>query len=248
MPVPPAGRPTVVVAPFEHDPTGAVTDAVRRAIERVDCYTVRPPGLLETIYWKTGLGAKAVAPEAAEALAREKLDAEFVLAGRVTLLSARSDKDEAALEGVLVPVAPPGMGKGSAGEDSGRGDAAQGSGGETGRGIRLVAEAVHDHTPRARPTAIETYAWPARLVAWLAAALLLPLVAAPLVCRGLEKESNAINLALLVGLTAVAGLTAYAMLGFRLATGWAAALLVLGTALALIYNWAVLAKLEELRT
>ena len=100
---------------------------------------------------------------------------------------------------------------------------------------------------KARQAAVETYPWPARLVLWLLVALLLPLGAAPLVSRGLEMESNAVNLLMLLGLTTAAGLTAYAMVGFRLDTGLAATLLLAGVALALVYNWSVLTKLDELR-
>jgi len=132
--------------------------------------------------------------------------------------------DEALLDAVLLPVGSPD------------------------RAVRLSAEALHDHTAGPARSAVETYPWPARLVGWLALALLLPLASAPLAIRGLEMQSNAINLALLLGLTLVAGLAAFAMIGFRLDTFSSAVLLVAAVAGALAYNWMVLVKLDELNT
>ena len=221
LPVPPVGRPTLIVAPFERDPTGRLTEAVRRAIDRVDLYTVQPATFVENALRELGV-RRELAPKAAASVALEDVDSEYLLAGRVEKLSARSERDEALLGAVLIPVGSP--------------DA----------GIALTAEAVHDRTAKAQNSPVETYPWPARLVGWLALVLLLPMAFAPLATRGLEMQSNAVNLAMLLGLTLVAGLAAFAMLGFRLDTGISATLLVAAVAGTLAYNWAVLSKLEEL--
>ncbi len=223
LPVPSVGRPTVVVAPFQRDPTGAVTEAVRRAIERVDRYTVRPKTTLQNAYRELGIREQPLRPEDATAVAMEQIDGEYLLAGRVRVLSARSDRDEAMLEGVLVPV--------------GNAEAA----------VPLSGTMIRDYTVEAESLPIQTYPWPSRLVGWIALVVLLPLVVAPVVSRGLARQSNGVNLLMLLGTTLVSGLAAYAMLGFRVDTELAAALLVGGSAVALAYNWSILAKLEELR-
>ena len=221
LPVPAAGRPAVVVAPFERDPTGRLTDAVRRAIERVDRYAVQPTSFVQNVLADLGV-RRELAPEAAASVAMDDLKSEYLLAGRVEKLSARTDMDEALVSAVFIPVGVP--------------DEA----------TPIHVEAVHDHTAGAEGPAVQTYPWPARLVSWLAFALVLPLAVAPLACRGLEMQSNAVNLAMLLGLTLAAGLAAFAMLGFRLDTWLAATLLVAAVAAALAYNWMVLNKLEEL--
>jgi hypothetical protein len=247
LPRPAVGRPTLIVMPFDRDPTGSVTDAVCRAIERVDRYAVQPRSLLENLLRKYGTRVEAITPEEAETLVIEDTPAEFVLAGRVQMLSARSDMDEAAIEGVFIPVG----GTRDTLAVTAEAPIADRSTGvpitRLSRPVRLLAETVRDHTTEAQPLPAETYPWPARLITWLLVALLLPLVATPLVSRGLEKQSNAVNLLMLLGLTSVAGVTAFAMVGFQLDTIWGASLLVAGTGLAFAYNWLVLAKVDELR-
>ena len=98
-----------------------------------------------------------------------------------------------------------------------------------------------------RRVAAGSYSWPARIVVWLLLAVLLPLAAAPLLSWGLAAESNVVNLLMLLGLTTVAALAAYALIGFRLDTIWTAAFLVTAVILTLAYNWSVLSKLNELR-
>jgi hypothetical protein len=222
LPVPPAGRPTLLVTRFDHDPTGALTEAVRRAIDRVDRYTVQPPTFMEELLRRCGWSEKPLPPERARSLAVGGLSGEYLLAGRVRKLSARRDADEAALEAVFMPV------------------------GAADKGIPLAVEVVHDYTAPANRTSIEAYPWPARLVTWLIFTLLLPVLAAPLITRGLERKSNAVNLAIWLGLTLIGAAAAFAMIGFRLDTPASALLLIAALAGALSYNWLVLAKLEEL--
>jgi len=97
------------------------------------------------------------------------------------------------------------------------------------------------------PTARTTYPWPSRLLSWLIVALVMPLLLAPLAQRGLDRQSNALNLLMLLGLTACAGLAAFGLLGCHLDTGLAAVWLVLGITLSLLYNWLILGKLDDLR-
>jgi hypothetical protein len=113
--------------------------------------------------------------------------------------------------------------------------------------IRLSASAGDLQTTADRETAVQSYPWPARVVSWLALAALLPIVFIAFTRRGLERESNAINLCMLLGLTLVAALAAYAMMGFQLHSGWSATLLVGAVGAALAYNWVVLAKMEDMR-
>jgi hypothetical protein len=247
LPRPTLGRPTLVVMPFDRDPTGSVTDAVCRAIERVDRYTIQPPSLLENIFRQYGIPVQPVTPEAAESLAIENAPAEFLLAGRVQMLSARSDMDEASLEGVFIPIGGVQDVQTLPAEAPIGANSMQAPIGSLSRAVRLLAETVHDHTADTQPAPVETYPWPMRLVLWLLATLLLPVVVTPLVSRGLEKQSNTVNLLMLLGLTTVAGVAAFAMVGFRLDTAWGASLLVAGTGLALVYNWLVLSKVDELR-
>ena len=107
LPPPPAGRPTVLVLPFQRDLGGEATEAVRHAIERVDCYSLPSPTIWENVLRQAGLGSQPVSPEEAEKAAFDKLSADYLLAGRVESLSARSDKDEAVLEVAFVPVGAP---------------------------------------------------------------------------------------------------------------------------------------------
>jgi hypothetical protein len=248
LPLPSVGRPAIVVLPFERDPSGSVTDAVRRAIQRVDRYAVQASSLWENVLRESGFGPQPVALEQAESLAASHLPGEYLLAGRVEMLSARTDMDEAVLEGVLVPVGSANPSGAPMVEVSGpQSSHAAPVAATPVRTVRLRAEAIHDHLAATRPAPVETYPWPARLVVWLLVVLLLPLVVSPLASRALERESNAMNLVMLLGLTAITGVAALAMLGFRLETAWSAVLLLAGVGLALGYNWMVLSKLEELR-
>lgn len=249
LPTPAAGRPTLAVLPLERDPTGAVTDAVRRAIDRVDRYTVLPPSLLERVVTECGLTRNTIRLDGAEELDLARIPAEFALVGHVQSLSARSDSDEAVLEGVLIhnasspgeavydhrvsPPGPPWAQEGSVVQEG---------------SVRLRAEVVHDHRPAAKLAGMAAWYQPSRLLFWLLLMLGLPLAAIPLIQRGLDRQSNAVNLLMLLGLTAAAGLGVWAAIGTPIETGLGAALLVLTLVLALGYNWWLLSKLEELRT
>lgn len=223
LPVPSTGRPTLTVTRFDRDPTGALTEAVRRAIDRADRYAVQPPAFVQDVLQRCGWSERPLVPERAQSLAMRGLPSEYLLAGRVKRLSARRDADEAALEAVFMPA------------------------GATDQGVPVAVEVVHDHNAPGNPTSIEAYPWLARLVTWLLLTLLLPVFAAPLISRGLERRSNAVNLAMWLGLTLVSAIAAFAMIGFRLDTLASALLLIAALAAAISYNWAVLVKLEELR-
>jgi hypothetical protein len=133
-------------------------------------------------------------------------------------LAAGADRDEAVLVGVHQP-SPASSLTGEVTRDDGRGQAA---------------------------ASVAGYAWPARLAAWLALVLLLPLALAPWLLRALACRSNAVNLGLLLGLAAAGAAAAYAMMGFGLASGWAAPVLVGALIAALVYNWTVLDKMEKI--
>ena len=83
----------------------------------------------------------------AESLAMNQIPAEYLLAGRVDTLSARSDMDEATLEGVLVPVGAASL------ATTASGPAANANGltvadelsAAPDRVVRLRAESNHDH-------------------------------------------------------------------------------------------------------
>ena len=223
IPRPSAGKPTMVVSRFEGDPTGDVTDAVRRAVDRVGGYAVQPTTVLQNILRESGIEQEPLAPEAATSVDFKKLGTSYLLAGRVGALYARSDEDKAVLEAVLV--------------------AADGSS----QPVRFSAEASRDQRQSAATLAVRSYPWPARLVSWLAVTLLLPLALAPLARRGLEKESSAVNLGMLLGLTLLSGLAAYAMMGFQLETALSAALLIGAAGVACAYSWALLSRIEDWR-
>ena len=207
----------------------------------------RRPQIWENVLGQAGLGSQPASPEEAENVAKGKLSANYVLAGRVESLSARTDKDEAVLEVAFVPVAVPAAAGRPAESLAGGPSVAAAAAASGPRAIRFRAEALHDRTSLLGRVAAGSYSWPARVVVWLLLAALLPLAAAPLLSHGLEKRSNGINLLMLVGLTAMAAVAAYALAGFRLDTVWTAALSVAGTCLALLYNWSVLEKLQTLR-
>lgn len=88
-----------------------LTEAVCRSIERVDRYSIPPVTGWQNALEQLGVRPEPVGPEQAAALANEDFEGEYLLAGRVRMLSARSDCDEALLEAVLIPVGrtpPPG--------------------------------------------------------------------------------------------------------------------------------------------
>ena len=245
LPMPPAGRPTILVLPFERDSGGEVTDAVRRAIERVDRYQIPSPSIWEHVLHQAGFGSQPVPLEQAETLARGKLAADYLLAGRVESLSARTDKDEAVLEATFASIGVPPSDSDSAKDSVGRSSATATLVPSGASPLRLCAEAIHDHKSLFDMLPWSPYPWPARLIAWLLAAFLLPLATAPLLSRGLAAESNVVNLLLLLGLTALSASGAYAMVGFRINTVWTAGLSVVATALAFAYNWTLLDKLDH---
>ncbi len=222
LPAAPSGRPSLVVARFESDPTGVVTEAVRRAIDRAGRYAVRPASLWENVKRELGIENDELALEAAVTAAGSRLDSEYLVAGRVRSLAARTDRDEAVLEAILVETREPSQ------------------------PVSLTAEVVHDRGRSQAAARVTSYAWPIRLVAWLALVLLLPLALAPWLHRALARQSNAVNLGLLLGLAFVGTAAAYAMMGFQLERGWAALLLVAAAVTALAYNWVVLDKMEEI--
>lgn len=223
MPEPATRKPTLAVARFEHDSTGEVTEEVRLAIDRMDVYAVQPTTVMQNV--RRELSMKEEAPDL-DAIATADLsgiDAEYLLAGRVSALRAAGGQEEALLEAVLMPISRPS------------------------ESVRLSAGAGGDadeSTPRA---AVQSYPWPARLLSWLALAALLPLAFGPMTRRGLEKESNLVNLGMLAGLTTVAAVAAYAMVGFQVRTIGAALWIAGATVLALVYNWGVLGKMEAMR-
>ena len=230
LPVPAAGRPSLVVLPFERDPTGSVTDAVRRAIDRGDRYTVLPPSLLERVATECGLTLNPVRLEAADELDLARIPGEFVLAGQVQNLSARSDGDDAVLEGVLI-----------------RNATSRESSPER-KSVLLRAEAVYDHRAAAKLAGMTAWFRPSRVLIGLLLVLGLPLAATPLLQRGLDQQSNAVNLLMLLGLTAATGAGCWIVVGMPVETALGSVLVALTLGFVLGYNWRLLSKLEELRT
>ena len=221
LPVPAAGRPTLTAAPFERDPTGTVTEAVQRAIDRVNRYAVQPASFTQNVFAEMGM-REELSPEHAAMAAADDLKTEYLLAGRVEKLSARTDMDEATVTAVLVPTGLPEC------------------------AVPLSVQVVHDHAATASQSGTETKAWLTHLVNWLMLAVLLPVAAAPAFMHGLKLRSNAFNAGILLALTFAGGIAAFAMLGFRLDTAISAALLIAAVTVALSYNWLILTKLEEL--
>jgi hypothetical protein len=249
LPVPQVGRPSIIVLPFERDPTGSITEAVRRAVERVDRYAVEPASLWENTCRKIGFDLAPVSVDRVESLPASGIPAEYLLAGRVVTLSARSDMDEANLDAVFIPVGVTNLDVGEPKPVTAVSEQAIGGRplGEPNHLLRLRAEAAHDHRAEAGSTAAGLFARPDRLLFWLLTALLIPLIFASLITRGLARESNGLNLAMLLGLTVLAGTAAWALLELDPKTGSGATLLALTVAIGLAYNWCILSKLEELR-
>jgi len=92
----------------------------------------------------------------------------------------------------------------------------------------------------------QTYPWPARLLAWLLVALLMPLLASSLAQHGMDRRSSTINLGLVLGLSGFSGVAGFGLLGFQVDSALAAVLLVVGIAVSLLYNWLILWKLDDL--
>jgi len=86
-----------------------------------------------------------------------------------------------------------------------------------------------------------------RILIWLAAAALLPLLLIPMLKHFLEQESNAVNLAMLVALSLFDLALAFVLCGFII-FGWIPGiLLVVATAAGGIYNYWLLTTVERLR-
>jgi hypothetical protein len=222
LPAAPPGRPSLVVAQFQRDPTGLATDAVRRAIDRAGGFAVQPASFWENARRVLGIGIDGLAPEAAATATGNRLDGDYLMAGRLHRLAARSEREEAALEAVLVDARVPSQ------------------------AISVKAEVARDHSRGQTAARITSYAWPARLAAWLALVVLLPLTLAPWLLRAVECRSNAVNLGLLLGLAAAGTAAALAVTGFRLEGSCAALALAAAAATALGYNWVVLDKMDKI--
>ena len=86
-----------------------------------------------------------------------------------------------------------------------------------------------------------------RVLVWLAFAAMLPLLLVPIIKHFLARESNAVNMALLIALTLADLALAYVLCGLDI-TGWIAGiLLVLAVASAGIYNYWLCSTVERLR-
>lgn len=85
-----------------------------------------------------------------------------------------------------------------------------------------------------------------RILTWLLVLLFLPLACYPLAVRGLRSQSNAVNLSLWLGFTAVDLGVAVAFTGFRAPGFFGTVGLLLGLALALFYNYGILTEIEDL--
>lgn len=86
-----------------------------------------------------------------------------------------------------------------------------------------------------------------RVLVWLAFAALLPLLLVPIIKHFLEKESNGVNLALLVALTLADLAMAYVLCGMAV-TGWIpGGLLVVAVAASGVYNYWLCSTVEKLR-
>ncbi len=249
LPVPSAGRPSIVVLPFERDPTGSVTDAVRRAVERVDRYQVEPVSLWENLCRRLGFRVEPVNMDDAPGLGKHSIPADYILAGRVVTLSARSDMDEATLEGVLAAIGTGTVSKTGSEPvtEVGTGALATGQVADSESVIQLRAEAVHDHRAEGNQTASGIFSQPTRWLVWLMTAFCVPWLFASMLTRGLAEESNGLNLAMLLGLTGVSSFAAWALLELPMETQTGATLLVLTVILGFAYNGYFLTRLEEMR-
>jgi hypothetical protein len=86
-----------------------------------------------------------------------------------------------------------------------------------------------------------------RLLIWIGAALVLPLLAYPLARATLERESNALTFSLLAGLTVLDIAVALLMLGFAVYSVWTALLVIAAFLVGAAYNYIVLNSYEKMR-
>jgi hypothetical protein len=85
-----------------------------------------------------------------------------------------------------------------------------------------------------------------RVFIWAVFALLLPILASPLIRRLAAEDSNTVNLLMLGGLTAIDVIAAAALASFWLATWWTIAALLAAACLAGYYNFRVTTVIDEL--
>jgi len=88
---------------------------------------------------------------------------------------------------------------------------------------------------------------PSRILLWLGFTLLFPLLTAPLIRRVTSEESNAANLAMLIGYTGVSVALAWALTGFWAPSWWTVLALLLALGLSGVYNYKVASALDDLR-
>jgi len=121
------------------------------------------------------------------------------------------------------------------------------------KGVSAFAESFAAKEPPAATSvagvrrSIRTSSVVKRLLIWLAFAALLPVVLIPIIKHFLEQESNAVNFALLVGLTLADLALAYVLVGLAVFE-WVPALLLLGSVVAGgAYNYWLCSTIERLR-
>jgi hypothetical protein len=85
-----------------------------------------------------------------------------------------------------------------------------------------------------------------RALIWVIFTLLLPIICLPLIRRLVARESNLVNLALLLGLTLVDMLVALVLTGFGLLSVWTVIILLLALAGSGYYNYRITAFIQEM--
>ena len=111
----------------------------------------------------------------------------------------------------------------------------------TGRSLGQVLVVLPD------PAEANRLGWYWRVLIWLAAVGLLPLMTWPLVRKVLEVESNPATLAMLLAYSLAAWVLAYGLTGFAIAGWLMAGVLLVAFVAAVLYNYAMFALVDRSR-
>jgi hypothetical protein len=219
------GVPTLAVLNLAGDDQGVVREILRDRLEASGEYRMMEPGFFRKLMREFGREEDPVSRlEDAVDMAR-KLGVDLVVFGEIPEFKAR--KDEAAIRLELRMA-------------------------ERRTGEAVFAHSYSEKIGGDRPGRSSWRAHMAasskgrRIFVWVAFALLLPLLTVPVIRRVVSVESNLVNLALLVGYTAVDSVLALWLTGFWIAGIGTALILLLALAVSGFYNYVIASFIEEM--
>jgi hypothetical protein len=213
--------PTVAVLRLHGDATGYVTGKLREIVERTGAYTQPPPSLFDRIKDRLDMAETPVGTPEAAVAAGAKLEVPYVLFGRVSAFTSDHERGRIRLDVTLLDVA-------------------------------TSAELAPTQTvqyPEPEPESEQGAGGTlGRILLWLAATALIPLLTLPLIRSVLERESNGATLIALVVWTGAPVTLALWIPGFAVSgwQGWTS--LIIAVIIAGGYNYYIFATEEEKRS